>query len=380
MEKIGVLGGSFNPVHNEHVNIAINAIKELGLDKLIIMPTFVPPHKNTVLAPPDHRLNMLKKAFFGIDKVEISDYEIQKGGTSYTYLTLTHLKVTLSCELYFIFGEDLLGGFNTWRHPEEITKLANIAVFRRENYSEDFDKIQQDFIKAYGKPFIKLNYLGKSVSSTAIRVFAMLGLPLEKFVNKSVEEYIYQNKVFQSENLSVYVDFAKGLLPEKRLIHTASVISCALIKAEELGLDKDDVFLAGLLHDVAKYVDYKTVKGFTKPLDMPEPVVHAFLGEYMARNILGIKNEEVLDAIKYHTSGKPEMSKLAKLIFVADMVEEGRTYDGVEELRRYYKTKSLDECFIECLKEETIHLKNKKQPVYQLTLDAFNYYVTGKGE
>ena len=380
MEKIGVLGGSFNPVHNEHVNIAINAIKELGLDKLIIMPTFVPPHKNTVLAPPDHRLNMLKKAFFGIDKVEISDYEIKKGGTSYTYLTLTHLKQTKNCELYFIFGEDLLGGFNTWRHPEEIAKLANIAVFRRENYSEDFDKIQQDFIKAYGKPFIKLNYLGKSVSSTAIRVFAMLGLPLEKFVNKSVEEYIYQNDVFKKENLSVYVDFAKGLLPEKRLIHTASVISCALIKAEELGLDKDDVFLAGLLHDVAKYVDYKTVKGFTKPLDMPEPVVHAFLGEYMARNILGIKNEEVLDAIKYHTSGKPEMSKLAKLIFVADMVEDGRTYDGVEELRRYYETKSLDECFIECLKEETIHLKNKKQPVYQLTLDAFNYYVTGKGE
>ena len=147
-----------------------------------------------------------------------------------------------------------------------------------------------------------------------------------------------------------------------------------------MGLDKDDVFLAGLLHDVAKYVDYKTVKGFTKPLDMPEPVVHAFLGEYMARNILGIKNEEVLDAIKYHTSGKPEMSKLAKLIFVADMVEEGRTYDGVEELRRYYETKSLDECFIECLKEETIHLKNKKQPVYHLTLDAYNYYVTGKGE
>ena len=380
MEKIGVLGGSFNPVHNEHVNIAINAIKELGLDKLIIMPTFVPPHKNTVLAPPDHRLNMLKKAFFGIDKVEISDYEIKKGGTSYTYLTLTHLKETLGCELYFIFGEDLLGGFNTWRHPEEITKLANIAVFRRENYSEDFDKIQQDFIKAYGKPFIKLNYLGKSVSSTAIRVFAMLGLSLEKFVSKPVEEYIYQNDVFKKENLSDYVDFAKGLLPEKRLIHTASVISCALIKAEELGLDKDDVFLAGLLHDVAKYVDYKTVKGFTKPLDMPEPVVHAFLGEYMARNILGIKNEEVLDAIKYHTSGKPEMSKLAKLIFVADMVEDGRTYDGVEELRRYYKTKSLDECFIECLKEETIHLKNKKQPVYQLTLDAFNYYVTGKGE
>ena len=380
MKKIGVLGGSFNPVHNEHVNIAINAVKELGLDKLIIMPTFIPPHKNSVLAPSCDRLSMLERAFSGIDKIEISDYEIKKGGTSYTYLTLTHLKSLYDAQLYFIFGEDLLEGFNTWRHPEKITELANIAVFSRENYSVDFEKSQKEFIDSYGKPFIKLDYVGKSVSSTAIRVFAMLGLSLAQFLPKSVEDYVYQNGVYQCGELQDYVEFVKGVLPEKRLIHTASVIACALLKAKELNLDEEQVILAGLLHDVAKYVDYKTVKGFTKPEDMPDPVVHAFLGEYIAKNMLGIKDEHVLDAIKFHTSGRPNMSVLEKLIFVADMVEDGRTYDGVEELRTLYKTKSLDQCFIECLKEETIHLKNKKQPVYRLTLDAYDYYVTGKGE
>ena len=380
MERIGVLGGSFNPVHNEHVNIAVNAVKELGLNKLIVMPTFIPPHKNTVLAPSSDRLNMLNLAFSGLDNIEISDYEIQKGGTSYTYLTLTHLKSTFDKELVFIFGEDLLEGFNSWRHPEKITELASVAVFGRDSYSADFEKHQKDFISKYNKPFIKLNYTGKSLSSTTIRVFASLGLSLDAFVPKEVENYIYQNNLYKKEELSQLIEFVKGILPNKRLIHTASVISCALIKADELKLDKNDVFVAGLLHDVAKYVDYKTVKGFIKPSDMPDPVVHAFLGEYIARNLLGVKNEVVLDAIKYHTSGKPNMSKLGKLIFVADMVEDGRSYDGVETLRKYYETMTLDECFIECLKEEAIHLKNKNQPIYGLTMDAYEYYVTGKGE
>jgi predicted HD superfamily hydrolase involved in NAD metabolism len=146
-------------------------------------------------------------------------------------------------------------------------------------------------------------------------------------------------------------------------------------RAKELGLDEKKVILACTLHDCAKYIDYKTVKGFTLPEGVPQPVVHAFLGAYIAKEYLGVTDEEVIDAIRYHTSGKAEMTTLSKLVFVADMIEDGRNYDGVEKLRELYRACDFEKCFIECLKEEFIHLLNKKQYIYQQTINAFNYYV-----
>ena len=178
-----------------------------------------------------------------------------------------------------------------------------------------------------------------------------------------------------------YAEFIKKSLPEKRLKHTANVILTALCKTKELGLDKQKVILSAMLHDCAKYIDYKNVKGFVLPEGVPAPVVHSYLGEYIARTVLGVTDSEVLDAICYHTSGKPNMSTLSKLIFVADMIEEGRDYLGVEKLRELYYQGDFENCFIECLKEEVLHLLNKKEYVYKLTLDAYDYYVKGdKGE
>ena len=84
MKRIGIFGGTFNPVHIEHVALAKSAIIELGLDKLIVMPTFLSPHKENSPAPAEDRINMLKIAFADVEKVEVSDYEILKQGRSYT--------------------------------------------------------------------------------------------------------------------------------------------------------------------------------------------------------------------------------------------------------------------------------------------------------
>jgi predicted HD superfamily hydrolase involved in NAD metabolism len=141
------------------------------------------------------------------------------------------------------------------------------------------------------------------------------------------------------------------------------------------------VYLASLLHDVAKYLNPKDYPNANIPYDVPAPVLHAFLGAYVVEHVLGIDDIEVIDAVRYHTSGKPNMSTLAKLIFVADMIEEGRDYLGVEKLRELYYQGDFEKCFIECLKEEVIHLLNKKEYVYKLTLDAYDYYVKDeKGE
>ena len=165
-------------------------------------------------------------------------------------------------------------------------------------------------------------------------------------------------------------------MPEKRLVHTANVAVCALKKVKELGLSYEKTLTAALLHDCAKYKDKKNYKDFVLPEGVPEPVEHAFLGAYLAQKEAGINDGEVLDAIRWHTSGRPAMTALSKLIFVADMVEKGRDYEGVERLRELYNG-DFELCFKECLKEEVLHLINKKSPIYAETLKAYDYYIKG---
>ena len=147
-------------------------------------------------------------------------------------------------------------------------------------------------------------------------------------------------------------------------------------KAKELGLDKEKVIISATLHDIAKYHGGEIPREAKIPPDMPEPVIHAFLGAYLAEKQLGITDTEILDAIRYHTTAKADMSLLGKLIFVADMVEEGRTYDGVEYLRDLFLKDDFEFCFRECLREELLHLQNKKQSIYYQTINAYKYYIT----
>ena len=371
MKKVGILGGTFNPVHNEHIALVLSAVKELNLDKLLVMPTFISPHKTQSPASAQDRLNMLSLAFEGLDKVEVCDFEIQKQGKSYTYQTVEHF-YREDQQLYFIMGGDMLVNFKTWKYPERILDKCTLAVFTRENFYADFEKEIEYFKQNFNKDFIKLNYVGKDASSTKIRTYAKLGLEIDDLTDKKVAEYIKEKQIYASD---VYEIFVKNNLPPKRLKHTADVVICALKKAKEEGLDIEKVKLACTLHDVAKYLDYKLFDGFNLPQGVPNPVVHAFLGAFIAERYLKIQDQEILDAIRYHTSGKANMTKLGKLVFVADMIEEGRNYEGVEKLREIYENFDLDTCFIECLKEEYIHLLNKGQEIYIETKNAFDYYV-----
>ncbi len=371
MKRIGILGGTFNPVHIEHVELVKNAKAELCLDQVFVVPTFMSPHKSTVPAPARARVDMLNLAFSGVSGVSVCTYEIEKEGKSYTYQTVEHFKKLYpDAELYFICGGDMLTDFKTWKNPERILAAVKLAVFDREDFFTDYQSEKIYFEKTFNTDFIKLNYVGKTFSSTRIRVNAALSLPLDGVCMPSVEDYIKKTNLYGGDK---YTEFVKSVLTEKRLVHTASVIYCALSKVKELNLDANKVYLSALLHDCAKYLNVGDFKGFHLEKDVPAPVVHAFLGAHVAQTVLGIDDEEIIDAIRYHTTGKPNMSTLEKLIFTADMVEEGRTYEGVEKLRALYK-KDLEECFRECLKEEVLHLKNKGQDVYYLTLNALNYY------
>ena len=374
--KIGIFGGTFDPVHNEHIAMVKTAKQELGLDLVYIVPTYISPLKaiRTSTSPTD-RVNMLKLAFNADDEV-ISDFEIKKGGKSFTFETVLYFKkLHKKDELYLIIGGDNLTDFSEWKNTDVITQNAEIVVVDRDGNYTDIDAEMKSFKRKYGKNFIKLSYQGSELSSTKVRMYSSFALSLEGLVPKEIAEYIDEKNLYKS---NPYLEYLKENLPEDRLIHTANVVVASLKRGVKIGLDPEKVFMAAALHDMAKYIDPDTVEGF-KYKGIPKQVVHAYLGAYLMENSLSITDKDVLDAVRYHTTAKAPMSRLGKLIFVADMIEMGRKYDGVEYLRKIFYTESIDKAFVEALKEEIAHITGKGYELFTETINAYNYYVK-KGE
>lgn len=379
--KIGIFGGSFDPVHSEHVRLAEEAVKSLGLDKIFIMPAFAPPHKRgKTLSPATHRLKMCENAFSHLPQAVISDYEIASGGTSYTYLTCQYFKDQFKdAELFWLVGTDMLRDFPTWKNPLKILETVKLAVCARAETGEWLAKERELFFQKFGYDFAVVPYNGKDVSSTEIRVLAGAGMRITDFVGETNADYIEKNGLY-------FIAGAKEALSlemEKRRAHSIRVALTAARKAPALSIPEEEAVCAALFHDCAKNLTPSSplLEGFVCKKEwgqIPDSVWHQFAGAYVAEHTFGVKNQEILNAIRYHTSGRAGMSELEKLIFLADMVEDGRCYDGVENLRGLFWEKkgegALDECLKTALKETIAHLQGKGAEIYPLTLQAYEYY------
>ncbi len=153
--KIGILGGTFNPVHYGHLLIAQNALDQFGLDKIWFMPAAIPPHKqNSDILDARHRMQMILRAISDNPAFELNPRELLKGGISYTFETLTQLcEECPENEYYFIIGADSLIKFNTWKHPEIILKHATLLVAVRDHVAgEKLLEISKDIQSMYGGP------------------------------------------------------------------------------------------------------------------------------------------------------------------------------------------------------------------------------------
>ena len=374
--RIAVFGGSFDPIHTEHVRLAEFAIAELGLDKLFLMPAYAPPHKKgKTLSPDEDRLEMCRLACAHLEKVEVSDYEIAKKGVSYTYLTCKHFKEKYpQAELFWLVGTDMLRDFPTWKNPEEILSYATLAVCGRNEGDEWVEKEQAKFFRLFGRKFAYLSYNGKDVSSTKIRVLAGAGMRLTDFVPPCVEEYIQEKGLYNIP----FANKALSLEKANRQAHSLRVAYLAAKRAVQLQIPENKAIAAALLHDCAKNLekDSPYLEGFTLPTEwgeVPSEVAHQFTGAFVCEKHFGITDEEILNAVRYHTSGRPNMGMLEKLIFLADMLEPERNYDCVDALRTLF-WKDIDECLTVALFETLKFLEKKGEKVYPLTQMAYDFY------
>lgn len=372
--RIAIFGGSFDPIHSEHVRLVKDAVRVLKLDKLFVMPALSPPHKSRKLAADEDRLAMCRLAFEGEEKVTVSDYEISRGGTSYTYLTCKEFKERYpSAELFFIVGTDMLRNFPTWKNPREILNCATLAVCSRGEEKKSLKKDAALFKREFGKKFVVLNYEGKDVSSTKIRVLAGAGERLTPFVDEKVAKYIEENGLYRVP----YAKEALALEKKHRKEHSLRVAETALVRAKAVGVSEDKALTAALFHDCAKNIpsDSPLLNGFRVPEEVPSPVAHQFAGAYLAEKVFGISDEEIINAVRFHTSGRKGMSTLEKLIFLADMLEPERNFHGVDRLREsFYQDEALDRCLLLALEETLTHLQNKGASVYRLTQEAYEFY------
>ena len=197
--RIGMFGGSFNPIHNGHIQLIKGIINELNLDRLLVVPSFLPPHK-LVESPisPEDRIAMCKLCISDIPKAEISDIEIKRGGKSYTYETLQELHSTyLNDDLFLIMGADMFLSIETWKNPEIIFKLATICGVPRKGVGGRQELIDREpFLKSIGAETKVLNLTLPEVSSSEIRESIKNGKPIDKLVPIQVRNYILEKGLY----------------------------------------------------------------------------------------------------------------------------------------------------------------------------------------
>ena len=369
--KIAIFGGSFDPVHAEHVNMARAAAETLGTDKLIAVPAYIAPHKHGAAASPEDRLEMARLAFSQVKNCEVSAYECNAGGISYTYLTLGYFRRRYpDAELYLLVGSDMLRDFYTWREPETILSLAELVVCYREG-DAPLKGEQLRFQMKFRKKFRLLPYTGRNISSTRARVLCALGEDVRPYLPESVIDYIEARRLYRVDGVKAALKYLKPA----RKKHTVRVALLAAELARKNGCPEGKIVQAAAMHDAAKNLppEAPELAGFTPPEGIPAPVLHQFSGAYLAEHTFGVQDPEVLDAIRYHTTGRPNMGVAEKIVFLADMLENGRDFPHVEKLRSYLG--DLNECMYRCLKHQVKYLRKGKGELCPLTLQAYDYYV-----
>lgn len=331
--KIGVFGGTFNPPHNGHVRLAKAAADELKLDKLLVIPSCIPPHKIAAkLADGQERLEMCRLAFGCDPRFEVSPMELERGSRSYTVETLRELKALYpDSELYFIVGSDMLESFDKWYLWQEILSLSVLcAASREEGYSPDLSRFGK---LAERIKIITLDPL--EVSSTQIRNSA--GEVSPELLDPKVAAYIREHGLYD-DGLNRYRELLRGKLNPRRLFHSECVSECAGVLAERYGASVEKARLAGLLHDVMKNApanEQLALMPDITPLELLNTKVwHQISGEAFLRQNGIVTDEEILGAVRWHTTGKAGMTLLEKSIYVADFISADRDYKDVEVVRR----------------------------------------------
>ena len=373
--RIGILGGTFNPIHHGHMEMARQARRLLSLDRVLLMVASDPPHKpipEGVTCADRFRMAELACA----DDIGISacDIELSRQGKSFTCDTLEIVRAMYpEAVLFLIIGSDSLHDFLGWRSPEKILQHAVIACLPREGIS-DSDRYDADRIRErYGADVLLLEAAIPGISSTMIRERTLAFRSCAKMVDPKVETYMTSHGLYISEEIRHQIRMLQNILSRKRFLHSVRVVNLAMQLAEQWEADRRKTFLAALLHDCAKELSDEEMSLHSVDTTGIRSVQHAFAGPSFARERFGIRDAEILEAIRLHCTGDAGMGRISQIVYLADAAERERVYPGVSQYRRSLEL-GPDEAMQTVLRGSVRELRKNGKRVHPASERALDYF------
>lgn len=410
---IGLLGGTFNPPHKGHLRAAIEFCKSENIDVLYIMPSYITPLKQMEKGDsPLCRFEMTQKCFdqkyFSSTTVCVSDFEISKKDLSYTIETVNHLLQKENTDKIYVFvGSDMFLSLESWKNAKELfEKCVFVTCPREDDVLEEQISKKNVYKDRYNAVCHILDIKPLIVSSTQVRKLLDKACDYKDFcmlkniLTESVLWYIIKSGLFGvsfnetdilKQEIRLYIK-GKQRLEHIYGVYNRAVFLTSFFKQEisDFSSFLKDVICAALLHDVTKEMSPDIQKSLCKQYridynDECQAVLHSQTGAFFAKEHFGI-NQEVFDAIYYHTTGRENMSLLQKIIFIADYTEESRRLESIallrtemdSELKNGMGIKAIDKAILKAIESTLLFLKQNNKQIDVQTLKTRDYLIYNK--
>jgi nicotinate-nucleotide adenylyltransferase len=346
--KYAILGGSFDPVHKGHLSMAL-AVMPLGYERIILVPAYQSPFKPARQGDTaEIRLSMLLSAISGDRRFTVDACEVRREGISYTIDTLRDMqdRYQFDHKPALIFGDDLAATFPGWKDAELIMREVDIIIASRLSEAQVHYPYSCTFL---GNVIMEL-------SSCSVRDMIQEGGDWKPLVPDSVRRIIEEYGLYGADRvkfdctdecavcdnggpggISVFIcdieNTTRGMMDPYRFIHSRNVALHSADLAVRFGLDADSAYIAGITHDICKEFDddsmteYALMDGGTlNALERDKPsLLHGRAAAMLIQEKFGINDGAVVEAVRLHTTGGPNMGPLAKIVYIADKIETART-------------------------------------------------------
>ncbi|MDQ0361668.1 nicotinate (nicotinamide) nucleotide adenylyltransferase [Breznakia pachnodae] len=319
MSRIGLIGGSFDPIHLGHIEMAKQAKRQLQLDEVWFVLSYDTPLKDRTLSNYDARKKMVKLALNGFDGFKLCTIEETSNGKNYTIDTVGRLKTQhKDATFFFMIGGDQIKQLNKWKDIEKLQSEVQLCGFMRDGETVD---------TPYNVRMLSMEPY--PISSSEIREGKL------KYLHPKVKDYIVENFLYEG--------IVSSYMSEYRYNHSVSVAKLCVNLAKAHHLDEQIAYMCGIYHDINKefiYInedDGRTLVSQLRPelIDVKKSIWHGFLGAYVCGHNLGIRDKRVLAAVEHHVLGE-HLGIYSKLLYIADKLDPLRG-DTSELLAYAYK-------------------------------------------
>ncbi|MGI6767351.1 MAG: bis(5'-nucleosyl)-tetraphosphatase (symmetrical) YqeK [Lentihominibacter sp.] len=361
--KIAIFWGTFDPFHNDDKKVLEELVRSKRFNHVVVMPLGLAPYNDKYMTPSGYRYEMARLGIRGLPGSVLSDYEINRPGQySHTIDTIDFFKGKyraehtgkVKVEVSLVYDSDALDTIEYWHKPEQIMKKAGLLICRRE--SDNFEHMKER--AAYLRTEYQADIGFFKVKGTGKYQKGKMPPAVRRYIRKN-KIYAFSNEMAQLNHqqliqLAIYEKEVRKNVSRFKFNHSLNVMQYAVHLAARHDYNLMKAATAGILHDIAKSMklakQYRLAKKQKKSSPLNKNGVHGAAGAWYAHHHLGITNKKVLDALTFHTTPRENMTKLDKIVYLADKLEHGRTIRKSKKVRRTAET-DLTSAMKLCLKD-----------------------------